>query len=145
MEYYQCTYTDSPTPWCATSIDPAGEVVTNRWEDCSLASCPAEEKPACLTVGGPDEGAPCAFPFTIGEETYSECVEGLRETGCITTTYWGFLTIKTCKVTWPGLVWLELRSMLNVSVRGFGLRTLVLHRHHQRWESREGWRPLGGV
>ena len=52
VEYYQCTYTDSPTPWCATDIDPAGVVVTNRWEDCSLPGCPAEEAPACLTVGG---------------------------------------------------------------------------------------------
>ena len=99
VEYYQCTYSDSPTPWCATTIDPAGKVVTNRWEDCSLASCPAEEKPSCLTVGGPDEGSPCAFPFTIGDQTYSECVEGQLETGCVSVTYWGFLTIKTCKVT----------------------------------------------
>ena len=48
---------------------------------------------------GPDVGSPCAFPFTIGDETYSECVEGQLETGCVSVTYWGFLTIKTCKVT----------------------------------------------
>merc|ERR1719277_960967 len=34
VEYYRCTYADSPTPWCATQVDSAGVVVTNKWGDC---------------------------------------------------------------------------------------------------------------
>ena len=30
VEHYQCTYADSPTPWCATQVDSEGVVVTNR-------------------------------------------------------------------------------------------------------------------
>merc|ERR1711944_277869 len=34
--HYQCTYTDSPTPWCATAVDSSGVVVTNGWGDCEV-------------------------------------------------------------------------------------------------------------
>ena len=30
VEYYRCTYAASPTPWCATQVDSAGVVVTNK-------------------------------------------------------------------------------------------------------------------
>ena len=45
VEYYQCTYASSPTPWCATKVDTNGTVITNNWGDCEnsqLSSCPAE-------------------------------------------------------------------------------------------------------
>ena len=35
--HYQCTYTDSPTPWCATAVDSSGVVVTNGWGDCEVS------------------------------------------------------------------------------------------------------------
>merc|ERR1712183_474975 len=31
VEYFRCTYADSPTPWCATMVDPNNTVVANRW------------------------------------------------------------------------------------------------------------------
>ena len=30
VEYYECTYASSATPWCATATDSQGEVVVNR-------------------------------------------------------------------------------------------------------------------
>merc|ERR1719436_1106433 len=54
VEYLRCTYADSPTPWCATQVDDAGVVVTNRWGDCdtgSLSSCEPEtiSVPSCTS------------------------------------------------------------------------------------------------
>merc|ERR1712018_254591 len=51
VEYYRCTYADSPTPWCATMVDPNNTVVTNRWGDCStsqFSNCP-EDTPDLLS------------------------------------------------------------------------------------------------
>merc|ERR1719315_483032 len=31
VEHYHCTYSDSPTSWCATLTDSQGVVVTNRY------------------------------------------------------------------------------------------------------------------
>merc|ERR1712088_28007 len=39
--HYQCTYTDSPTPWCATAVDSSGVVVTNGWGDCAVSATSA--------------------------------------------------------------------------------------------------------
>merc|ERR1711862_766363 len=36
--HYQCAYTDSPTPWCATAVDSSGVVVTNGWGDCEVSA-----------------------------------------------------------------------------------------------------------
>ena len=36
--HHQCTYTDSPTPWCATAVDSSGVVVTNGWGDCEVSA-----------------------------------------------------------------------------------------------------------
>ena len=30
VDYLECTFKDSPTPWCATMVDFSGTVVTNR-------------------------------------------------------------------------------------------------------------------
>ena len=38
VTHYQCTYADSPTPWCATGVDSTGTVVTNSWGDCDVSS-----------------------------------------------------------------------------------------------------------
>merc|ERR1711874_201386 len=38
VTHYQCTYTDSPVPWCATATNTDGSVVTNSWGDCSISS-----------------------------------------------------------------------------------------------------------
>ena len=32
VEYYQCTYADSPKAWCATGVDSSNNVITNRWD-----------------------------------------------------------------------------------------------------------------
>ena len=83
--------------WCATEVDPAGNVVFNSWGDCSVSSCPLEAG-SCDTVGGPDKEKPCVFPFTVGGETHTECTTGQAETACSTIVLWGILTVKTCKV-----------------------------------------------
>merc|ERR1712107_439774 len=31
-EYYQCTYANSPTPWCATKVDPNGQWLSTTGE-----------------------------------------------------------------------------------------------------------------
>ena len=98
VEYYECTTVDSWQPWCATAVDPAGNVVTNMWADCHVDTCPVEGSETCLTIGGPSVNTPCVFPFTIKGETYNECVTGKIETSCMTTILWGVFTIKTCKV-----------------------------------------------
>merc|ERR1711981_1084118 len=56
--HFQCTYSDSPTPWCATAVDSNNEVVTNGWGDCSVSAtsaCQTEsiEVPTCTTSSGP--------------------------------------------------------------------------------------------
>merc|ERR1711963_334992 len=64
VEYYRCTYADSPTPWCATMVDPNNTVVTNRWGDCStsqFSNCPEDtpDLPSCTA----ESGASRVFPF----------------------------------------------------------------------------------
>merc|ERR1712055_1281788 len=67
VEYYRCTYADSPTPWCATMVDPNNTVVTNRWGDCStsqFSNCP-EDTPALPLTSSP---RPCAPPAPMRME-----------------------------------------------------------------------------
>merc|ERR1712233_167234 len=62
VEYYRCTYADSPTPWCATMVDPNNTVVTNNWGDCStsqFSNCP-EDTPDLPLTSFPLPGAPLA-------------------------------------------------------------------------------------
>merc|ERR1712227_627598 len=38
VEYFKCTFADSPqASWCATRVDPSGNVITNNWGDCVLS------------------------------------------------------------------------------------------------------------
>merc|ERR1712038_1381571 len=73
VEYYKCTYADSPIPWCATQVSSSGEVVTNKWGDCSssaTSSCPSETiaTPSCTTTQGQ-----CVFPFRYKGVVYTSC------------------------------------------------------------------------
>merc|ERR1719166_720266 len=68
VTHFQCTYTDSPTPWCATAVDSSGVVVTNSWGDCEVSAtsaCQTESitVPTCTTTSGPRPGQSCVFPF----------------------------------------------------------------------------------
>merc|ERR1712130_465876 len=57
VEYYRCTYADSPTPWCATMVDPNNTVVTNNWGDCStsqFSNCPEDTPDLPLHLAGED-------------------------------------------------------------------------------------------
>lgn len=96
VDYLECTYQDSPTPWCATMVDFSGKVITNRWGDCdttgpscsSASSQPAN--PSCITTGGPSSGRPCVFPFTYNGVTYRECappVASVTQPWCSTQTH----------------------------------------------------------
>merc|ERR1712226_125237 len=74
VEYFRCTYTDSPTPWCTTMVDPNNTVVTNRWGDCStsqFSNCPEDtpDLPSCTA----ESGASCVFPFRHLGITYTSC------------------------------------------------------------------------
>merc|ERR1719326_427129 len=76
VEYYQCTYSSSPTPWCATKVDPNGTVITNNWGDCAntqLSACPAESltSPSCTAI----TGSACVFPFRHEGIVYNQCTE----------------------------------------------------------------------
>ena len=69
VEYYQCTYKNSPTPWCATKLDPNGTVIVNNWGDCAntqTSACPVEDltKPTCTAVSG----SACVFPFRLDSD-----------------------------------------------------------------------------
>merc|ERR1719439_226796 len=76
VEYYQCTYSSSPTPWCATKVDPNGTVITNNWGDCAntqLSACPAESltSPSCTAI----TGTACVFPFRHEGIVYNACTD----------------------------------------------------------------------
>jgi len=107
VEYTECTYTDSPTAWCATRVDPSGNVIQNRWGDCAIqsstSSCPVDTPgtgdrfttpqptriPAtsCFTVGGPDPNRRCLFPFIHDGKLFNECTTyGLGDYWCSTLT-----------------------------------------------------------
>merc|ERR1712062_722880 len=90
VEYYRCTYADSPTPWCATMVDPNNTVVTNRWGDCStsqFSNCPEDtpDLPSCTA----ESGASCVFPFRHEGITYNSCVSTdlLSSPWCSTSTH----------------------------------------------------------
>merc|ERR1712226_1424934 len=74
VTHYQCTYTDSPVPWCATATNTDGSVVTNSWGDCAISSsssCTSES--LTITPCTTTSGAACQFPFRYNGVVYTEC------------------------------------------------------------------------
>merc|ERR1712183_268609 len=109
VEYYCCTYADSPTPWCATMVDPNNTVVTNRWGDCStsqFSNCP-EDTPDIASCTA-QSGASCVFPFRHLGITYSSCASTdlLSSAWCSTSTHENGTHIlgteSVCSSTCPG-------------------------------------------
>merc|ERR1712088_763171 len=109
VEYYRRTYADSPTPWCATMVDPNNTVVTNRWGDCStsqFSNCPEDtpDLPSCTA----ESGASCVFPFRHLGITYSSCASTdlLSSAWCSTSTHENGTHIlgteSVCSSTCPG-------------------------------------------
>merc|ERR1719295_1113694 len=93
--FTKCTYTNSPTPWCATMVDQIGNVITNRWGDCDtagrLSSCETDSRSSsvssCITKGGPTPNRPCVFPFKHNGRTYSTCTNvSIGKFWCSTAT-----------------------------------------------------------
>merc|ERR1711953_1285069 len=74
LQYHQCTYADSPLPWCATATQADGSVITNSWGDCDVSSsstfCQAESLvlSSCSTPAGD-----CVFPFRHSGVVYQTC------------------------------------------------------------------------
>merc|ERR1712233_126015 len=109
VEYYRCTYADSPTPWCATMVDPNNTVVTNNWGDCStsqFSNCPEDtpDLPSCTA----ESGASCVFPFRHLGITYTSCASTdlLSSAWCSTSTHENGTHIlgteSVCSSTCPG-------------------------------------------
>merc|ERR1712154_661452 len=73
VEYYECTYAESPLPWCATQTDSSGSVVTGKWGDCQIST--SSSCTACTTTGGPASGQDCVFPFTYNGVTHNSCAD----------------------------------------------------------------------
>merc|ERR1711962_1168653 len=90
--HFQCTYSDSPTPWCATAVDSSGVVVTNGWGDCAVSAtsaCQTEsiQVPTCTTTSGPRPGQSCVFPFRHLGIVYTACTSvGEAAPWCSTST-----------------------------------------------------------
>merc|ERR1711953_783394 len=67
--HFQCTYSDSPTPWCATAVDSNNQV------------------PTCTTTSGPRPGQSCVFPFRHLGIVYTACTSvGEAAPWCSTST-----------------------------------------------------------
>merc|ERR1712061_795824 len=91
VEYYECTYAESPLPWCATQTDSSGNVVTGKWGDCQIStssSCtaPSLSLTSCTTDSGPQSGQACVFPFRYNGVVYTSCTtEGQAQPWCATS------------------------------------------------------------
>merc|ERR1711874_216316 len=74
VQHHQCTYADSPLPWCATATQADGRVITNSWGDCDVSSsstsCQAESLglSSCSAPAGD-----CVFPFRHSGVVYQTC------------------------------------------------------------------------
>merc|ERR1712190_5328 len=84
--HFQCTYSDSPTPWCATAVDSNNQVATNGWGDCAVSAtsaCQTEsiQVPTCTTTSGPRPGQSCVFPFRHLGIVYTGCLKSLDKVG----------------------------------------------------------------
>merc|ERR1712183_607275 len=76
VTHYQCTYTDSPVPWCATATNTDGSVVTNSWGDCTISSSSSwSSESLTITPCTTTAGAACQFPFTFNGVTHSSCAD----------------------------------------------------------------------
>merc|ERR1712038_1632750 len=90
--HFQCTYSDSPTPWCATAVDSNNQVVTNGWGDCAVSAtsaCQTEsiQVPTRTTTSGPRPGQSCVFPFRHLGIVYTACTSvGEAAPWCSTST-----------------------------------------------------------
>merc|ERR1711953_1233543 len=91
VEYYECTYAESPLPWCATQTDSSGSVVTGKWGDCQIStssSCtaPSLSLTSCTTDSGPQSGQSCVFPFRYNGVVFTTCTtEGQAQPWCATS------------------------------------------------------------
>merc|ERR1711988_428281 len=92
VEYTQCSYAESPVPWCATLTDSTGTVVTGNWGDCSISStsscsAPSLSLSSCTTSSGPQSGQSCVFPFRYKGVVYTTCTTVERAGAwCATST-----------------------------------------------------------
>ena len=101
VTHYQCTYADSPVPWCATEVSSDGSVITNSWGDCNLSqstTCSAEtiSTASCTAISG----ATCKFPFRYKGVVYNECTSvDQSQPWCstsITTTGQNLVSLTSC-------------------------------------------------
>ena len=104
VEYYQCTYADSPKAWCATGVDSTGTVIPNQWGDCVVSStsgCAQETitVPSCTTSSGPESGKACVFPFrykgVVYKVTHHQIFDCLLLPGKIAKYLLAMLILKT--------------------------------------------------
>merc|ERR1712213_214353 len=90
--HFQCTYSDSPTPWCATAVDSNNQVVTNGWGDCAVSAtsaCQTEsiQVPTCTTSAGTHIDGEYSFcPSTCPADTTSSATTTTTTTTITTTT-----------------------------------------------------------
>jgi len=75
VTYSQCTYADSPVPWCATATSSDGSVITNSWGDCDISSHTSSCSTQTISTSScvATSGATCIFPFRYKGVVYSEC------------------------------------------------------------------------
>ena len=76
-------------PWCSTATNADGSHVAGKG---NFGACPSDcengeneqggeenqsggEQSSCSTVSGPASGSLCVFPFTLVDQTFTECTE----------------------------------------------------------------------
>merc|ERR1712154_523176 len=109
VEYYECTYAESPLPWCATQTDSSGSVVIGKWGDCQIStssSCtaPSLSLTSCTTEGQAQPwcatSVDTAGDFQDGQ--YGFCPSSCPSTGTTTTTSTTTTTTTTASTTTSG-------------------------------------------
>merc|ERR1711983_386761 len=73
VEYFKCTYADSPTPWGATEVDSSSNVFTNKWGDCDDSSTTSCETGTISITARTTAAGQCIFPFRYKGVVYNEC------------------------------------------------------------------------
>merc|ERR1712107_310762 len=86
VTHYQCTYSDSPTPWCATQTDSSGAVVTNKWGDVTMTPCPPPAllktstlTPASLLLVSVSSPSDTRAQYTVHVQQWTEEVLGAAQ------------------------------------------------------------------